>query len=309
MYREMHDVIAIVPNAGVSVCEADLSTVKAILQSAVGQSTEVVTTECNDIVVSSIEQLTLLKGANASIQSLYVAVISPDRLLYESESKRLDKNEFARVAFRIDSGEIKFTVITVSVVFHGSFVGLNYVPGDISVQIKRVCGDEDYSSDRANVANIICDQNNSMHQLGVVMVQIGSPNTTIRDGLYEVIVTAKEAAFFSVSLRGSSAVSARAKLEAELAGIIQNEREARKSLHLSTELEPAILLLDRKFKIEQSLLRQAKHKCDESEIQIEELELRLDDRDELPDEGAFILKRMKILEEEYKHWRLVLDGR
>ena len=305
----MYDAIAIVPDASVSVCEADLSTVKAILESAVGQSTEVGTTKCNDIVVSSIEQLTLLKGANASIQSLYVAVISPDRLLYESESKRLDKNEFARVAFRIDSGEIKFTVITVSVVFHGSFVGLNYVPGDISVQIKRVCGDEDYSSDRANVANIICDQNNSMHQLGVVIVQIGSPHTTIRDGLYELIVTAKDAAEFSVALRGSSAVSACAKLETDLAGIIRNEREARKSLHLATELEPAILLLDRKFKIEQSLLRQAKLKCDESELQIEELELTLDDRDEMSDKGALILKRMKILEVEYKHWRLVLDGR
>jgi hypothetical protein len=138
---------------------------------------------------------------------------------------------------------------------------------------------------------------------------IGSTHTTISNGLYELIVTAKEAASFSIALRGSSAVSACAKLKTDLAEIIHNERVARESLHHATELEPAIVLLERKYNIEQSLLRQAKLKCDESELRNEELELKLDYRDEMPDKGAFILKRMKILEEEYKHWRLVFDGR
>jgi hypothetical protein len=145
--------------------------------------------------------------------------------------------------------------------------------------------------------------------MGVILITLGCKDTTINSGLYEITVTAIENIYFSIMMRGSSAMAAFSKIKLELARIIYNQREARQSYNLASALEPTIHLLERKFTLEENLLHQARVKSDQCEFQIEELELQLDERDEMQDDGAFVLKRMQILEEEYKHWRLVLNGR
>lgn len=313
----MHDdVILISPNPtskDIAVCDGDLSRVKAILEANVASNAgnDKLNLSCNDIVVSSIDQLAKLKDSSdqPNIKSLYVADNTPERLFYESDSKHLNKDESVRSLFRIEGhNDAKLTALLITIVFRGCFAGSNYVAGDISVRFKPV---EDGSNDGTLTTNckVVDVQTNSKQQLGIVLIHLGNENTTICNGMYELIVTGKASTTFSTTLRGSFAVAATKKVMMELAGMICNERENRQASDRASELHPAIQLLERKFELEESLLHQAKCKCDESEMQIEDLELQLDERDEMPDKGAFILKRMRILEEEYKHWRLVMDGR
>ena len=266
------------------------------------------------IVVSSIEKLTELKNASSGldINSAFIACHQPEQLLYESKSIRVRKHESASSVFRLQSvGDVKFTVVTITIVFRGDFVGSKYIPGDISIAFKEknVEADALFNFNEVLHYEVVEVQSSSKHQMGVAFIRFGCKSTTINDGLYEVIVTARESSSFSTAIHGSFAIAASTRMKSELASVVRNEREASQSIHCVSKMEPSIRILERKFKIEMQLLNQAKAKCDECELQIEELDVQLDERDEMEDGGAFLLRRMQVLEEEYKHWRLVLDGR
>lgn len=307
----MQDAILITPHCDESESEIPVSYVtkaKTILDN-IESTTEPKVTR-NNVVLSDIEELAKYRDSSSDelhIESLYVSTNGPNRLLYESESMHVHKSEVALSLFRVETNNrTKFTVISVTVVFRGDFVGSNYTAGDISVQLKALDAN---GNDRALTCEVVDVQSNTKQQLGIVIMQIGTKDTTICDGLYEIRVTANESTTFSIALTGAFANAISAELEMALARIIWNERDAKLSSNLALEMEPRIRLLERKLQLEESLLHQARIKCDESEIHIEQLELQLDERDELPDKGASMLKRMRILEEEYKHWRLVLQGR
>jgi hypothetical protein len=320
----MHDAVLIHPDLDDSnlVYESDLLRVDSLLESTENYWTtqqQVDLISQKDIVVSGIEELASLDDSSdgRNIDLLFVASDRPSQLLlYESESKYVKRNESNSFLFGIQNNTMsatKFTELTITVVFRGDFVGSQYVAGDISVNIKQISEADKNSSfstvDRIQDYEVIKVQNNSKPQMGVILITLGCKDTTINSGLYEITVTAIENIYFSIMMRGSSAMAAFSKIKLELARIIYNQREARQSYNLASALEPTIHLLERKFTLEENLLHQARVKSDQCEFQIEELELQLDERDEMQDDGAFVLKRMQILEEEYKHWRLVLNGR
>lgn len=321
MQCEDKDAILISPDAHcdeLKKCydDEDLSTVSSIFQktACIPNDAKEATGSRKDCVLTNIDALAKIKGTSndVDIHSLFVASGVEDRLFYRSKSKTIQKGESTSSMFQIQSvDDTKFTMLTITVVFRGDFVGSNYVPGDISVAFEKMHSGHSKVSDSHEVPDceIVQVQNNSKHQLGIVLICIGCKDTTISDGMYKVILSASESASMSIAVRGSFAIAASTKVKAELAAVIRNERVARQSTHRASAIEPTIQLLKRKTTLEENLLHQAKVKCDECEFQIEELELQLDERDKMEDGGDFILKRMRILEEEYKHWKIVLDGR
>ena len=316
------DVILISPDAcrnqpNESYDDSDLTKVESILQKTalISNDAKEATVSRKENVLSNIEGLAKSKETTdeVDVHSLFVASGLEDGLYYQSKPNAIKKGESTCSIFQIQSNnDTKFTTLTMTVVFRGDFVGSTYVPGNISAAFEKVHSVDEINgstSSEAPECEIIQVQNNSNHQLGMVLICIGCKDTTISDGLYRVILSANESASMSIAVRGSFAIAASTKVKAELAAVIRNERVARQSTHRASAIEPTIQLLKRKTTLEEKLLHQAKVKCDECEFQIEELDLRLDERDEMEDGGAFILKRMQILEEEYKHWKIVLDGR
>ena len=310
----------------IHICDGDCSQYESILRSDQRHSTskrsdDVASNET--IVVSSIERLTELKNASneLDISSAFIACDQPEQLLYESKSVHVKKHELARSAFQLKSTiDIKFTMVTITIVFRGEFVGSEYFPGDISIAFNQKSAEAGINDDVSSInaisksnevshCEVVEMQSNSKCQLGIACIRFGCKGTTINDGLYEVIVTARESTSFSTAIHGSFAIAASTRIKSELTSVIRNEREASQSIQCVSKMEPSIRILQRKFTLEKDLLNQAKAKCDECELRIEELDLQLDERDEMEDGGAFLLRRMQVLEEEYKHWRLVLDCR
>lgn len=295
--------------------QSDLVTVQSIIEDACAEfSWKQTKGGRNKTLVSSLDQLSD-ENEEVDGRQVFVASDSSERPLFELESMFVSKNDRSNCVFCIqNSKETKFIALTITIVFRGGFDGSTYVPGKVAVEFKQlseattfVDGADDTSMEIPY--QTVHEQMNTKEQLGLIVIQYETNDATIEDGLYEVTVTAEEDSNFSIALRGSFATDAFHKVKTELARCIQQSRKANDCFERALSLESTIQLLTRKFQLEERMLRQAMVKCDESESEIEKLELLLDERDEMEDAGAYILKRMQVLEVEYNHWRLVLDGR
>lgn len=286
----------------------DVSAVESSHSDASSQE-DTLAKDITSIVVNDLEEIIHLSNTTIANSNVFVASHQKGSLLYDAPTQNLQANGKRRHSLYVttNGSRQKIRSMRISVVFNGSFVGQTYHPGEISVVLVHYKSDDDLHP--STIGCIESDTPNTMEALGFIIIRHEIPHTTVEDGLYEVVVSAKANTNYSISLSGKIAVHVSEEVKNMLVDCIVKKNELEQCIQRASSLDAPMAILRRKLTIENNLLCQATKECDEREVEIERLELELDYRDDMKDGGASIEASIKALETEYMNWSKTLANR
>ncbi len=270
-------------------------------------------TSKNCVLVSSIAELPSSKEVERScllIASKQVASTS----LYEVPTQSLKEGSINHHYFYLQScNTVKLYSIAITIIFRGDFEGTEYIPGKLKVVLKHLSNWEEPIQFKNDPIRVTMLESGHVHpeenisstskQMGRIVLRY-EPNEVIESGLYEITVKAKADSMYSISLSGLFACDVFSEVKREIGRMKTALSECLSFSEKLTSLDVSIRLIERKLRIaEDRLVKESQAQCDRCEHEIEELDEELDFRDELEDNGAFVIEKLKIREVEYAYWR------
>jgi len=223
---------------------------------------------------------------------LFVPLKMQECVLHETGSQLLRSGDSRCHFYTIeDDRRTKLKFLSVTVVFTGVFEGAVYIPGKLSVELRRVSMDGAPpvpmgSSHSANTADSI----------GRVVVQ---HEGVINGDLYEVSVVADPGApvNYSLALGGSFACPVATEVRREMACWIATRNEMAERKQQSHLVATTLLLLERKQALQERLWRGTREDHARIEAELEDLDLQMDRQDEMVDaEKQTVVRKIHELE-------------
>ena len=282
--------------------------------------TELVVPMTKKCVVSCIEDLSNVPNISyANGNSIFIPSKLKDTHICNISSSSIKEGKHEHHYFYIqDCLSTKLISLTVTTIYRGEFVGTSYVPGKITIGLRRLSyGNEpimasDAVPQKSNIdpwvyheqliPTINLHSPNTKDEIGRIVVQHKPERATIDSGLFEINVLAERNANFSITISGSFACEASTELKREHAQVLANTQESFLCSQTMVSLQTNMQIIERKIRIEENLVKEARARCDRCEMEIEKLDVELDGRDDMDDNGTFIIERIKVLEAEYDHF-------
>ncbi|KAL3780392.1 hypothetical protein ACHAW5_006466 [Stephanodiscus triporus] len=213
----------------------------------------------------------------------YVNVQMQECILHDSGCQMLHDGHSKHHYFFIqDDPMTKLKSLTLTVVYHGSFDGPKYDPGNLSVKWSRVTNNFEQQTLIGN-APPEPQVPNTKDNIGRIIIQHELNNFVIQGGLFKVEVTAKQGrdVSYSVTVGGRMVCPLMKEVKLQMANLIAKRHEKIDCIDQTKSLENNLLLLERKKSIVSKLLEQTKKKYEFDKAEMEKLDLELDKQDEM----------------------------
>ena len=256
------------------------------------------------IVIPNLASLSKLPVKGINNDRLFVAVDRESTLqLHESKSISIESNDNHQSHYYyIDNNEsLKLKSLCVTVVFSGVFDGSEYQAGKIDVILRRLSTGREPIVTTPILTKTFRSQN-SIDSIGLITIDHDLENKVIASGLIELIVTAEATSSYSIALSGNFA--RRVELEVKQQAVELQEKKQRidklKSKHQS--LIYLQQLLERKIKVVEDLHAKDRVSLDNCLKKVDHLEDELDHSNGTEDEDTFLLRKIKALSIEHKHF-------
>ena len=201
-----------------------------------------------------------------------------------------------------DDDQTKLKSLTVTVVYTGCFDGAKYIPGVLSVELRRVPKYRDpvsigYKSEETQRAN-------TKNEIGCTVIQYELENQqVIPGGLFEVKVSSTDEAHhdvnYSISLGASLACPLKTEVKRSLARSVFTRNQIKETTEQIAGLDKNMVLLEKKKQVEEDLMNQAKNQREKCQTELERLDLELDWQDDMEDKGASVVTQIKNLKREH----------
>ena len=282
---------------------------------------ELVDDAINTVVVAqeNDEQLTAPEGINSitlvdiknidthafndNNKQIFVSSNLEECNLHETNSQTLQGGHSISQYYYIqDDDQTKLKSLTVTVVYTGCFDGAKYIPGVLSVELRRVpkyrdaisIGCKSEETQRANTKN----------EIGCTVIQYEIDNQqVIPGGLFEVKVSSTGKAHhdvqYSIILGASLACPLKTEVRINLARSVFTRNQIRETTEQVAVLVKNLILLEKKKQVEEDLMNKAKNQREKCRAELERLDLELDWQDDMEDKGASVVTQIKNLKREH----------
>mmetsp|Transcript_15268 Transcript_15268/g.32426 ORF Transcript_15268/g.32426 Transcript_15268/m.32426 type:complete len:419 (-) Transcript_15268:1634-2890(-) len=238
--------------------------------------------------------------------------------LYKMPTQSLKGGSISHHYFYLQNcNSAKLYSMAITIVFRGDFEGTEYIPGELDVKLTN--GDRPIqtkkNSNRVSMLEIghVNPEDrvpSTLEQLGRLVLRHEPKSEVIESGLFGLSIKANASSKYSISISGLFACDAFSEVKREIGRMKATHRESLSLSVNSRALDTSIRLIERKLRIaEDRLVKEAQAQCDRCENEIEKLDMELDFRDELDDNGAFLIEKLKVKEVEYIHWRSLRSRR
>jgi hypothetical protein len=267
------------------------------------------------IVVPNLAGLDKLPQESIDNDRLFVAV-NRECILHESKSIPIKRNDNHCHYFYIEnmnskpiplaegtpSLSFKLKSLCVSIVFSGVFDGPDYQAGSINVSLRRL------SNDREPIAPLPMGvekfrSQNSIDSIGLITIDHELESKVIESGLIELTITAEAASSYTIGISGTS-FARRVDMEVKRQAAELQEKQGRidncKSKHHSLFFLQQ--LLERKIKVVDELHAKDRVSLDKCKEEVDQLEDELDESNGTEDEDTLLLRKIKALSIEHKHF-------
>lgn len=220
--------------------------------------------------------------------------------LYKMPTQSLKGGSISHHYFYLKNcNSAKLYSMAITIVFRGDFEGTEYIPGELEVELTK--GVSMLEIGHVNPEDCVPS---TLEQLGRLVLRHEPKSEVIESGLFRLSIKANASSKYSISISGLFACDAFSEVKREIGRMNAIHRESLSFSDNSRALDTSIHLIERKLKItENRLVKEAQAQCDRCEKEIEELDMELDFRDELDDNGAFLIEKLMVKEVEYTHWR------
>ena len=240
---------------------------------------------------------------NDNNKQIFVASNVEECNLHETNSQTLRGGHLISHYYYIqDDDQTKLKSLTVTVVYTGCFDGAKYIPGVLSVELRRVpkyrdaisIGCKSEETQRANTKN----------EIGCTVIQYEIENQqVIPGGLFEVKVSSTgefhHDVQYSISLGASLACPLKTEVKRSLARSVFTRNQIKETTEQIAGLDKNMVLLEKKKQVEEDLMNQAKNQREKCQTELERLDLELDWQDDMEDKGASVVTQIKNLKREH----------
>ena len=222
--------------------------------------------------------------------------------LHETNSQTLQCGRSISYYYYIqDDDQTKLKSLNVTIVYTGCFDGAKYIPGVLSVELRRVPKYRDAISIGCKSEEMQCA--NTKNEIGCTIIQYELENQVIPGGLFEVVVSstgkAHHDAQYSISLGASLACPLKAEVKRNLARSVFTRNQIRETTEQVAGLDKNMVLLEKKKQVEEELMNQAKNQREKCQTELERLDLELDFQDDMEDKRASVVTQIINLKREH----------
>ena len=236
-------------------------------------------------------------------KQIFVASNVEECNLHETNSQTLQGGRSISYYYYIqDDDQTKLESLTVTVVYTGCFDGVKYIPGVLSVELRRVPKYRDAISIGCKSEEM--QRENTLNEIGCTVIQYELENQqVIPGGLFEVKVSSTGETHhdvqYSISLGASLACPLKAEVKRNLARSVFTRNQIKETTEEVAGLDTNLILLEKKKEVEEDLMDQAKNQREKCQTELERLDLELDWQDDMEDKGASIVEQIKNLKREH----------
>ena len=242
------------------------------------------------------------RAFNDNNKHIFLASNLEECNIHETNSQTLRGGHLISHYYYIqDDDQTKLKSLTVTVVYTGCFDGAKYIPGVLSVELRRVPKYRDAISIGCKSES---EKTNTKNEIGCTVIQYELENQqVIPGGLFEVKVSSTgefhHDVQYSISLGASLACPLKTEVKRSLARSVFTRNQIKETTEQIAGLDKNMVLLEKKKQVEEDLMNQAKNQREKCQTELERLDLELDWQDDMEDKGASVVTQIKNLKREH----------